>query len=766
MRRSTPLSAAFLLALTLGACGEGRSGDGSGPFQPLLDGEHAADALVESRQIARPPALGGNRFLSGWRPSKRGKEIVLRPLAPHARIQVVNLGDTPRTLFLDLQHPPSMPSRVHVTASGHDLGSFPVADPTEIRLPADLPEGRVNVDLTFEPAVLTPPDTQSVQVVGAGLRPALPSGKVASRGAEGSKGADIVQGGDSLVDMVRRVTPGTVLTGTFVPPESPEPGQRFEISVLEEDGSPIRRFFWGPSFWNRLHGEKEIDLPLGETDGWVRIRLRARGQGPAATWSKLGLRAGAVEPESAPVQPAPEPKTEPKMTGTGLPRLVVVYVMDALRADTLGALGGPAGISPSWDRLAREGMLFRNHRSVAPNTIPSTKALFTGHPFVSRGGWKLLPEDGPTLAEQFRAAGYRTGLFSGNVYISSAYGTDRGFEHAAEEVLIDGYSAEEKPPFNDNAARAQASALQWLASLPKDGKAFLYLHTIHPHNPYDPPEPFRSRFTAGIPSAIDGSTGTLWDIKQRRRDATPADRRRLRGLYNGSLAYNDAELAKFLEALAAWAPPGETLVALTSDHGEEHFEHGGILHGFTLYEEQLRIPLVLWAPGRLAPARVDQPTDTLDLHATLVDLFGLKGKDGKPASSSGRPLPRVARGEMGESAGYLHGYLHKAAASSVRGGIFSIRKGRWKMVWAPRTGPSWGQGDALGRSRDPEYLFDLQADPGEQVNLAGEGDLEAAWLRERLLAWVRKNRDTGKSDEQPVDQKTLERLKALGYANP
>lgn len=731
-----------LLALALAGCG----GEKPGSVRLLMDGEHAPDALIEEREIARPPALGGNRFLTGWWPVKRGKELLLRPEPPSARLQVVNLGDAPRTLYLDLQRPPAVPGKVRVRASGRDLGSFPVADPTEIRLPGDLPEGRVNLDLTFEPDVPDVPDVpdirdvRDIRVVGAGIRPALPAGKVAGRGA------DIVQSGESLVDIVRRVTPGTELTGTFVPPDSPGKDQRFEITVLLEDGSPVRRFAWSPSFWNRLLGEKRITLPLGDTDGWVRIRLRARGTGSAATWKRLGLRggtAGEARPRNGAAVSFPKP------------RLVIVYVMDALRADTVGALGGPRGVSPAYDRLAREGMLFRNHRSVAPNTIPSTKAFFTGRPFVSRGGWKLLPEDGATLAERFRAAGYRTGLFSGNVYISPAYGTDRGFEHVAEEVLIDGYSVEQRPPFNDNAARVQAAALRWLAALPKGERAFLYLHTIHPHNPYDPPEPFRSRFTAGIPSGIDGSTETLVDVKQKRRTASPADRRRLRGLYNGSFAYNDAELSGFVEQLAAWAPPGETLLALTSDHGEEHFEHGGILHGFTLFEEQLRIPLVLWAPGRIAPARVDQRTDTLDLHATLVDLCGLAKQDG----TSGRQLLRVARGETGD-------YIHLAAASSVRGGIFSALHGRWKVVWAPRTGVSWGQGDALGRSREPEYLFDLEKDPGEQVNLAGDGDLEAAWLRERLLSWVKKDRVTGQGSEQPVDQKTLERLKALGYANP
>ncbi|HYN20625.1 MAG TPA: sulfatase-like hydrolase/transferase [Thermoanaerobaculia bacterium] len=694
----------------------------------LIDGEHAPDALVEEREIARPPGLGGNRFLTGWWASRKGKQVILSPVAPRARLQMVHLGTLPRTLALDLEQPPVSPATVRVRAAGRDLGTFPVADPTEIPLPGDLPEGRINVDLTFEP---------SVRVIAAGIRPFLPAGKVAGRGA------DIVQSGESLVDMARRISPRTTLVGRFVPPAEPGPDQRFELTVEQEDGSPIRRFSWSPSFWNRILRAKPIELPLGDTDGWVRIRLRARGDGRPGRWEKLGLR----EVIRAETSPARTLRPFPR------PRLVIVYVMDALRADFVGHLGGLPGVSPTFDRLAREGITFRNHRSVAPNTMPSTKALFTGHTFVSRGGWKLLPEDGTTLAEQFKAAGYRTGLFSGNVYVSSAYGTDRGFEHVAEDVLIDGYSQEEKPPFNDNAARAHAAALKWLASLPSGERAFLYFHTIHPHNPYDPPDPYRSRYTAGIPSSIDGSTQTLSSIKARRLTSTPADRRRLRGLYTGSFAYNDAELAGFLKEAAAWAPPGETVMALTADHGEEHFEHGGVLHGFTLFEELLRIPLVLWAPGRLRPAVVTARTDSLDLHATLIGLAGLRRK------SDGRPLLPLARNENAA-------YVHKAAASSVRGGIYSALHGRWKVVWAPRTGSQWGQGDGLGRSRDPEYLFDLQKDPGEQVNLAGDGDLEAAWLRERLLAWVKKHRDEGKGPgEQAVDKKTLDRLKALGYAN-
>jgi arylsulfatase A-like enzyme len=699
----------------------------------LLDGRHAPDVLTEQRRIALPPSLGGNRFLNGWWPWLYDGRLALSPPRPGAtvRLEVVNLSREPRRLLIDVIR--EMPGRsVRVTAAGRDLGAFPLTDPVEVELPGDLPLGRVPVDLTF--------DWGSRGVLAAGMGSARPAGKVRL------EGGDVLQSGDSLVDLVRRVSGGETLVGAFVPPDDPRPGQSFELIVEREAGRPVQRFSW-PAGEDR---ERRIALPVGDGAGFIRVRLLARGRGPAGRWESLGLAGGGTaEPEEVIAEAKAEPPRSPRH-----PRLVVVYVMDALRADAVGYFGGRPGTSPTYDRLAREGVTFRHHRSVAPNTIPSTKALFTGRAVVTGGDSSLGPDEGPTLAERFRDAGYRTGLFSGNVYVSSSFGTDRGFEHVAPEVLMDADSAG-PDALNDNAARAHAAALSWLRTLQPDERAFLYLHTIHPHNPYAPPEPYRKMFTRGIRSSIDGSTETLMAVRKGGIAAGPADRERLRGLYTGSFAFNDAELGRFLEQVKRWAPPGEVLVVLTSDHGEELFDHGGVLHGYTLYEEMLDIPLVLWWPGRLRPATVEEPTDTLDLHATLMALCGLGKPDG-----DGRPLLRELR-----RPGKDDGYIHLAAASSVIGGIYSAQAGRWKLVWAPRFGYAWGMGDGSGRTRDPEYLFDMEKDPGERVNLAGEGGLEVAWLRSRLLAWIQRNRSTEPSKPQPVDAETERKLRALGYGN-
>jgi len=362
-----------------------------------------------------------------------------------------------------------------------------------------------------------------------------------------------------------------------------------------------------------------------------------------------------------------------------------------------------------------------------------------------------------TLAETFRDAGYATGLFSNNPYVSATYGVDRGFDHVAAPTE-GGTRA-----YFDDAEKIHAATLEWLGKQTRDQPVFLYLHTLHPHNPYAPPPAFTARHTQGIASTIDGSTPTLVEIQRFRLQPNAADRQRLDGLYTASLAYNDAELGKLLAEIAKLYRAEETVIATTSDHGEELFDHGGVLHGYTLYEEMTRIPLILWSPGRIPRGRRHDATNTLDLHATFSALAGRQDAASEGASLLGSGVGARIRNDDD---------VHFAAAASLNGGIFSAQNRRWKLIWAPRTGRGWGMGEALGRSRDAEYLFDLENDPNETVNLAGSNEPAVAWLRSRLLAWINsKRRVSAEQTEagelelaQPqIDDATRQRLEALGY---
>jgi arylsulfatase A-like enzyme len=221
------------------------------------------------------------------------------------------------------------------------------------------------------------------------------------------------------------------------------------------------------------------------------------------------------------------------------------------------------------------------------------------------------------------------------------------------------------------------------------------------------------------------------------------------------VAYNDDRLEALVGELERRFDAGELLLIVTSDHGEEFFEHGGVLHGHTLYDEMLHIPLVFWWPTVLEHRRVNALTGTLDVHATLMKLV-----DGRlPFSSEG-----------GES---LWGMMLGSGAEGRRlrfafatGGrrVHMARSDAWKLILAPNQRLEWGMGHGRGESGDAEYAFSLLDDPQEGHNLAGSSALELAWLRSRLLAWVATwNARQKEIVRTEVDQDTQRRLEALGY---
>ncbi len=721
-------SALALSALLLSAACD----SGTPVERPLLDGEHQPEVLVEQARLEWPPSLEGNRFVRGWHPWRVDDVETLVPGAGESVLELVNLKARKRQLTVRFSvFDPEPGLETEVCVNGSELAAVPMMNPLVIDLPADLPMGRVAVALNCGGNPQPPGDGEApLAVTGVAVRPVLEPGAVTFEPGR------IEQAPWSLIDFARRIDEPSVLRGRFRAPAEGGVDLRYSISIEWQGGGTETIFRW-PGADQEI--EAEIEADLGERTGLARLRLIAEGQGPPARWEELRLASRTRGPK--PIEAPPAPK------------LVVLYVLDALRADAVGHLGGVEGVTPTIDRLASEGVTFTNHFSVAPNTMPSTKALFTGRAFRTKGGWKLPENGGPTLAEAWLAAGYRTGAFSANAFVSNEFGLSRGFELAPRGVG----EVDESSGKVATAQRVHRFGLRWLDQLDADDNVFLYLHTVHPHNPYDPPEPFRSEFAGDSDSEIDGSSRTLLDIKHMRIAVGAADRDRLEGLYRGGLAYNDAELAKLLEILGERYAPGEILFVITSDHGEELFEHGGVLHGYTLYDEQLHIPLVFWWPGVLDPARIDVPTDELDLHVTLEQLVRPEGDD----LGEGTSLWSLLRGRGAE---WLKP-VRFAAASSLQGGIFAARSDHAKLVWAPRVASSWGMGQGLGRTQDPEYLFDLTGDPEETRNLAGGPSVEAAWLRSLMLGWIEREKliDLEGADPDQIDEETRQRLRALGY---
>jgi len=433
------------------------------------------------------------------------------------------------------------------------------------------------------------------------------------------------------------------------------------------------------------------------------------------------------------------------------PRLVIVYILDALRADHVGGWGW----TPVIDRLAAEGVSFANYTSTAASTMTWAKTFFSGRFFLTRGG---LPSEVETMAEVMRAAGFRTVGISGNGNVSEKVGLARGFD-TFEMVYPLARRADPATYVNRNVADIHKRALELLGEHPVESPTFLYIHTVHPHSPYAPPRDLAEELCGEIPSSIDGMSPTLVAIRDGEVPTTEADRERLACLYAAGLRYADSEIGSLVAELERRYPHGEVLLIVTSDHGEEFFDHGGVLHGHTLYDEMLRVPLVFHWPGRVGPLVVNAESDTVDLHETLRALVGA------PSSSPDAGGRSLWSAILGEGAETIEPKLHFAAVPTVPGGMMMARSQTHKLVFAPRKDGGPGMGLGLGRSHDPEYLFDLRSDPGETRNLIGTGLAEESWLRDRLVEWIEHTSRLAESETVELDRETREHLEALGYVD-
>lgn len=394
-------------------------------------------------------------------------------------------------------------------------------------------------------------------------------------------------------------------------------------------------------------------------------------------------------------------------------RSVVLVTLDTTRADRIGCYGYKGGATPNLDRLAAEGARFEQCGSPVPITLPAHASMFTGMYPPSHGvhyntGFRL-PDTATTVAEILLGAGWRTAAFPAAYPVAAKTGVGQGFE-----LYLDLFSRQGAPKPTAESARSAAEisrdVIGWLAGV-GDEKFFAWVHFYDPHDPYEPPEPYRGRFAG--------------------RE------------YDGEIAFVDHELGKIFEALAAARRWTDTLVIVVGDHGEGLGEHREPTHKNLVYESTLRVPLIVKTPGTTRSTVVTEPVSLVDLAPTILDFAGLgapasmEGQTLRPALS-GKPLPR--RGLFFES---LAGALSFGWAP-----LEGLRRGPWKLI------------DGPGRE-----LYDLAADPHETENLAGTHRTTAEELaaelqdaRDRWAASVKEN-----SAATPIDAESRERLASLGY---
>jgi arylsulfatase A-like enzyme/Flp pilus assembly protein TadD len=448
------------------------------------------------------------------------------------------------------------------------------------------------------------------------------------------------------------------------------------------------------------------------------------------------------------------------------PNLLLV-VIDTLRPDHLGAYGYPRPTSPRLDAAAEAAVLFENAISQAPWTAASLASLFTGlYPSVhgldsgprwgpserSAGGalefgvQTVLSPSQVTLAEVLRRSGYRTAGFVSNTYANSIFGFAQGFEKYDDEHGDYGMSPESP---KRRAHDTNRSVFEWLDAELEE-PFFLFVHYNDPHWPYDPPAPFGQRWVSGYRGQLTpAETGAALDRKgEPITYLSPDDIRYVIGLYDGEIAYVDAQVGRLLDRVRSLELDREVWIAITSDHGEEFLDHGGGSHGFTLYDEQIRVPLLFLAPGRLEPSRIDAQVRLIDVPPTILEIAGVEVP---PEGIQGRSLLPLMKGTTSESREAYSEATYHGNRKSLR-----TTDGR-KVIYGLEDG-------------EVDY-FDLSADPKERTALEDPGDPRWSSLRDQLLGWVRSNRalravmlgDGAGVDEIVLDEETRMRLERLGY---
>jgi arylsulfatase A-like enzyme len=425
---------------------------------------------------------------------------------------------------------------------------------------------------------------------------------------------------------------------------------------------------------------------------------------------------------------------------------ILLITVDSLRADALGSYGSRRPTSPNLDAFAREAVLVSDAIAQAPYTKASMASLMTGllpgahktytvskaaASILKRSGQvkghfdvtDALPAELPTLADELRAAGYRTVGLNTNPNLVAAFGYGRGFDDYRFVGSGEAYS---------RAPEVLRKALDVLRT-PRTRPRFVWVHLMDTHNPYTPSEPYRSMFPMEGPPRIIAKE----EIDPAVRIEGSVDVRFYRARYDACVRELDSTLGSFFAELRRAGNWDRTAIVVTADHGEEFYEHRHLGHNTNLFDAQVRIPLLMKVPG-VRPARLQAVAQLMDLYPTLIRLGTGRlappshGNDLLPLLLSGRDTGRYAFTEL-------------------PGRTWAVRTLDWKLMSC--TG-------RVGR------LYHLTVDPGEAHDVALKEREAASQLQRVMAATVSAEERDGRrvaGREAPIDSRVLDQLRSLGY---
>lgn len=432
-----------------------------------------------------------------------------------------------------------------------------------------------------------------------------------------------------------------------------------------------------------------------------------------------------------------EVRKEVSRPSRGEGRNLLFVVVDTLRADHTSLHGYERPTTPHLESLAEDSLVFDRAFAAASWTLPSTATLLTGLAPPSHGaiggGQHHLKGTLELLPEGFAAFGITTFAASANPLVGPEHSFDQGFERFVHEPW--------KP-----AAEINAHFFDWLGSA-QDYRWFAYLHYIDPHDPYDPPSD-----SAWVDPDYDGVftdpellNQVYYTVNWGEDPPVSLDDRDIQHLvnsYDGEIAYWDRQFGEVLDRLREQGLLDETIIVVTSDHGEEFFEHGMVKHGSQHYDESLHVPLLVRAPGRVQPGRHLEPVSLQGLYRATRQLMGVDEGPARPDDLLRLPedAPVFAHTQVQATPGDPR---KRHTLGSVHEGDLTYM--RWFYD-------------------DQEHLYDLASDPQQLENLAESSPEEILRLRTVLEVWIEAE-TKGEALEAPehIDPETLERLRSLGY---
>jgi len=435
------------------------------------------------------------------------------------------------------------------------------------------------------------------------------------------------------------------------------------------------------------------------------------------------------------------------------PTSVVLVVLDTVRADHCSAYGYGQPTTPRLDALAAEGLLFEQARTVAPWTLPSHASLFTGrrpsqHGCTWEHRWLLDRFD--TMAETLGAAGMETFGATTNPNASSLYNLQQGFT-----TFVETWTRREQRRGLEDSAIANAEIGEWLERRDSRKPFFLFVNYADAHLPYAPLPPRDSRYgEAGERARALARRGDLLQATLLGREQVgEGDRAGLATLYDGDLSTADARLGELLDLLERHDLVDDTLVIVTSDHGESLGEEGRVDHQLGLMEELLRVPLVVRFPGRIAPARIPEPVALTDLKGWIDEIVDGRVPDWSPPPDR---LPAAWIAERDRAVDLVEllrgadrdpGALDRRLSAAWR----ADGDGAAKLLRSEPGGESWWRVDRDGRERAVE------------ASEIAEGDVLRAALDEALKSAPFGEDEGDWSVERLPDARAMAELAKLGY---